>query len=99
MASALQTRVLHWRWHWRAHGRRVRLLLVLLLGMLLAPSLAAQAVDPLPFKNRSEEARFQRLTAQLRCLVCQNEKPGRFQRQPGARSAASGVRATAGRQE
>ncbi len=51
----------------------MRLLLILLLGMLLAPSLSAQAVDPLPFKNPAEEARFQRLTAQLRCLVCQNE--------------------------
>ncbi|TKA14709.1 cytochrome c-type biogenesis protein [Xanthomonas euvesicatoria] len=73
MMAARHTRRWHWHWHWRAQGRRVRLLLVLLLGMLLAPSLAAQAVDPLPFKNRSEEARYQRLTAQLRCLVCQNE--------------------------
>lgn len=51
----------------------MRLLLILLLGMLIAPALSAQAVDPLPFKNPTEEARFQRLTAQLRCLVCQNE--------------------------
>ena len=53
--------------------RIARLLLALLLGMLLAPPLAAQAVDPLPFKDRNEETRFQHLTAQLRCLVCQNE--------------------------
>ena len=31
------------------------------------------AVDPLPFKDRAEELRFQSLTKQLRCLVCQNE--------------------------
>jgi len=31
------------------------------------------AVDPLPFKDRAEELRFQNLTKQLRCLVCQNE--------------------------
>jgi cytochrome c-type biogenesis protein CcmH len=34
---------------------------------------SAQAIDPLPFKDRVEEVRFQHLTAQLRCLVCQNE--------------------------
>ncbi|MBB4595023.1 cytochrome c-type biogenesis protein [Xanthomonas cannabis] len=54
-------------------ARQLRLLLVLLLGLLLAPGLQAQAVDPLPFKNAAEQARYQRLTAQLRCLVCQNE--------------------------
>ena len=30
-------------------------------------------MDPLPFKNHAEELRFQALTKQLRCLVCQNE--------------------------
>ncbi|WNL48235.1 cytochrome c-type biogenesis protein [Dyella sp. BiH032] len=35
--------------------------------------LSAQAIDPMPFKDRAEEARFQQLTRQLRCLVCQNE--------------------------
>ncbi|OAX54938.1 cytochrome c-type biogenesis protein [Xanthomonas graminis] len=47
-----------------------------LLGLLLfAPMLpaAAQAVDPLPFRDRQQELRFQQLTVQLRCLVCQNE--------------------------
>jgi cytochrome c-type biogenesis protein CcmH len=33
----------------------------------------ASAIDPLPFKNHAEELRFQALTKQLRCLVCQNE--------------------------
>ncbi|QNH21344.1 cytochrome c-type biogenesis protein CcmH [Xanthomonas sp. GW] len=47
-------------------------LLVLLLLAHAVPA-AAQAVDPLPFQDRQQELRFQRLTAQLRCLVCQNE--------------------------
>ena len=42
----------------------------LLLGMF---ALDAFAIDPLPFKDRSEEVRFQNLTKQLRCLVCQNQ--------------------------
>ena len=35
--------------------------------------LNAQAIDPLPFKDHAEETRFQQLTRELRCLVCQNE--------------------------
>ena len=34
---------------------------------------AAFAIDPLPFKDRAEEQRFQNLTRELRCLVCQNQ--------------------------
>ncbi len=41
--------------------------------LLICGTLAAQAIDPLPFKDHAEEVRFQKLTAQLRCLVCQNE--------------------------
>jgi cytochrome c-type biogenesis protein CcmH len=40
---------------------------------LLVFSSVAFAIDPLPFKNHDEELRFQALTKQLRCLVCQNE--------------------------
>ncbi|KTF40041.1 cytochrome c-type biogenesis protein [Xanthomonas translucens] len=47
-------------------------LLALLLLAHVLPA-AAQAVDPLPFQDQQQELRFQRLTAQLRCLVCQNE--------------------------
>ncbi len=36
-------------------------------------SAAVHAIDPLPFKDRAEEVRFQQLTRQLRCLVCQNQ--------------------------
>ncbi|WP_369975162.1 cytochrome c-type biogenesis protein [Xanthomonas bundabergensis] len=58
---------------WRSRQRRRPWLL--LAWLLLVPALpaAAQAVDPLPFQDRQQELRFQRLTAQLRCLVCQNE--------------------------
>lgn len=44
----------------------------LLLAMLLMAQ-PATAIDPLPFKDRAEEVRFQNLTKQLRCLVCQNQ--------------------------
>lgn len=40
---------------------------------LCCGALSAQAIDPLPFKDRAEETRFQHLTRELRCLVCQNE--------------------------
>jgi len=40
---------------------------------LLFACTVAHAVDPLPFKDRAEELRFQALAKQLRCLVCQNE--------------------------
>ncbi len=50
------------------------LLRALLLAVVLWSGVAgAQAIDPLPFKNHAEEVRFQNLTRQLRCLVCQNE--------------------------
>ncbi|MEO7758191.1 MAG: cytochrome c-type biogenesis protein [Dokdonella sp.] len=37
------------------------------------PHTAFATVDPLPFKDHTEELRFQTLAKQLRCLVCQNE--------------------------
>ena len=43
----------------------------MLLFALFAPF--AHAIDPLPFKDRAEEVRFQHLAKQLRCLVCQNQ--------------------------
>ncbi|KRE92452.1 cytochrome C biogenesis protein [Frateuria sp. Soil773] len=53
----------------------MRMLPRLLLAATLAFAglAAAQAIDPLPFKDHAQEVRFQKLTAQLRCLVCQNE--------------------------
>jgi cytochrome c-type biogenesis protein CcmH len=51
------------------------LLRALMLAALLAASgmAAAQAIDPLPFRDHAQELRFQHLTSELRCLVCQDE--------------------------
>jgi len=47
---------------------------LLALGWLLLPALCvAQAIQPLPFRNHAEEVRFQHLSAELRCPMCQNE--------------------------
>lgn len=48
------------------------------LGLILCCSIllfgnTSQAIDPLTFKDSAEEQRFQQLTKELRCLVCQNE--------------------------
>ncbi len=43
------------------------------LACALIFSSFAFAIDPLPFKDHAQELRFQALTKQLRCLVCQNE--------------------------
>ncbi len=43
----------------------------LLLAMLA--SLAVQAMEPIEFRNVEEEARFRTLTAELRCVMCQNQ--------------------------
>ncbi|HEX7815437.1 cytochrome c-type biogenesis protein [Dyella sp.] len=53
----------------------MRALSVMLAACLLVFTcpLLAQAIDPLPFKDHAEEVRFQQLTRELRCLVCQNE--------------------------
>ena len=34
---------------------------------------AALAIDPLPFADAAEEARFRALAAELRCVLCQNQ--------------------------
>lgn len=49
------------------------MLLALLLG--LAATVTAQVSDPTPlqFADAAEERRFQRLTAELRCVMCQNQ--------------------------
>ncbi|GLQ97426.1 cytochrome c biogenesis protein [Dyella mobilis] len=49
-------------------------LATLMLALLIVSSTAsAQAIDPLPFRDHAEELRFQHLTSELRCLVCQDE--------------------------
>ena len=44
------------------------------LCLWLAVALSVQAADtPFTFKDAADEARFQQLTTELRCLVCQNQ--------------------------
>ncbi|MBK6375430.1 MAG: cytochrome c-type biogenesis protein CcmH [Xanthomonadales bacterium] len=56
-----------------SHARHFRGIFTTLLVVALLLPVLAQAIDALPFKDRAEEQRFQNLTRQLRCLVCQNE--------------------------
>jgi len=49
----------------------LRMLLVMLLVCVGAAH--AQAIEPMPFTNHAQELRFQHLTQQLRCPMCQNE--------------------------
>lgn len=51
--------------------RRRGILVALLL--LFTAVASAQAIEPLPFKDHAQELRFQHLTAELRCPMCQNE--------------------------
>ena len=48
----------------------MRVLCALLLCLFAT---AAFAVDPLPFRDAAEEARFRALAAELRCVMCQNQ--------------------------
>ncbi len=50
-----------------------RLLAVVIVVLALASSAAAFAIDPLPFKDAAQRDRFQHLTRDLRCMVCQDE--------------------------
>jgi len=52
--------------------RRALCIVTMMLAVALFGS-TAHAIDPLPFKDRAEEVRFQNLARQLRCLVCQNK--------------------------
>lgn len=53
-------------------GRFARIAVLLAL-IVLGGAAFAQAIDPLPFRDHAEELRFQHLTSELRCLVCQDE--------------------------
>jgi cytochrome c-type biogenesis protein CcmH len=46
--------------------------MIAVLG-LLCLTFHASAIDPLTFKDRAEEVRFQKLAAELRCMQCQNQ--------------------------
>ncbi|HEU4856867.1 MAG TPA: cytochrome c-type biogenesis protein [Rhodanobacteraceae bacterium] len=50
-----------------------RLLALALLAFALTLSVNAFAIDPLPFQNTAQRDRFQHLTRELRCMVCQDE--------------------------
>ena len=52
--------------------KRLAVLLAVVLA-LFAGLAGAQAIETLPFKDHAQELRFQHLTAQLRCPMCQNE--------------------------
>jgi cytochrome c-type biogenesis protein CcmH len=49
------------------------LIALMLVLMVMSSAATAQAIDPLPFRDHAEELRFQHLTSELRCLVCQDE--------------------------
>jgi cytochrome c-type biogenesis protein CcmH len=55
----------------RAQGALLQAVLVAFL--LFAGIAHAQAIEPMPFANHAQELRFQHLTHQLRCPMCQNE--------------------------
>jgi len=47
---------------------------VLLMALLAFAGVThAQAIEPMPFADHAQELRFQHLTQQLRCPMCQNE--------------------------
>jgi cytochrome c-type biogenesis protein CcmH len=52
---------------------RAAMRMLMLTLLLVASAAVAQAIEPLPFKDHAQELRFQQLTAQLRCPMCQNE--------------------------
>jgi cytochrome c-type biogenesis protein CcmH len=43
------------------------------LALLLLVSQAASAMEPIVFKDAAEETRFRELSAELRCVMCQNQ--------------------------
>ena len=59
--------------HGNRRSRRISTVLRLVAAFSMAITSLAFAIDPLPFKDHAQELRFQALTKQLRCLVCQNE--------------------------
>jgi cytochrome c-type biogenesis protein CcmH len=48
----------------------MRFLLALLLALAAGHSLA---IEPLPYRDAAEEARFRALIAELRCVMCQSQ--------------------------
>jgi cytochrome c-type biogenesis protein CcmH len=46
---------------------------LLVAALLTALAGTAHAIDPMPFADAAEEARFRALAAELRCVLCQNQ--------------------------
>jgi cytochrome c-type biogenesis protein CcmH len=46
---------------------------ILLIGLLLIPAAPLLAQEPLVFEDAAQEQRYNDLTLELRCLVCQNQ--------------------------
>jgi cytochrome c-type biogenesis protein CcmH len=44
-----------------------------LFALLMLLSAAAGAMEPIAFRDDAEEARFRALSAELRCVMCQNQ--------------------------
>ena len=44
-----------------------------MFALLLAFAGLASAIEPIDYSDASEEARFRALTAELRCVMCQNQ--------------------------
>ncbi|MBB5208323.1 cytochrome c-type biogenesis protein [Chiayiivirga flava] len=53
-------------------GRKASTVASICIALLLLCT-SAFAIDPLPFKDAAEEARFRALAAELRCVMCQNQ--------------------------
>jgi cytochrome c-type biogenesis protein CcmH len=45
----------------------------LLVALALLLGSHARAIEPLPYRDAAEESRFRALTAELRCVMCQNQ--------------------------
>jgi cytochrome c-type biogenesis protein CcmH len=50
-----------------------RLLALACIAFALTLGVNAFAIDPLPFQSTAQRERFQHLTRELRCMVCQDE--------------------------
>ncbi len=44
-----------------------------LFALLMLASLSVAAMEPIQFKDAAEESRFRALSAELRCVMCQNQ--------------------------
>ena len=44
-----------------------------IFALLLAFAGLASAIEPIDYRDAAEEARFRALTAELRCVMCQNQ--------------------------